>query len=148
MDKEGKLKEKAILMLDIIKTTVKQGLKVLVVGPKALKEAMIKNAAVKKEKSRHSFTFINHHHAEGRNDYQNYDIVFIFHYEPNHNEVQAQAARIFRQAELSFERELKTVFQRRGRHHTGALQRQSCRWHLRPRVRETPHAVNTPVTSA
>ena len=56
---------------------------------------------------------INHHHAEGRNDYQHYDIVFIFHYEPDHNTLQVQAKHIYSHTErpLDFTREQQTITQ-------------------------------------
>ena len=59
----------------------------------------------------HTAVLTNHHRAEGRNNYQDCDIVFIFHYEPNHHEIQAAAKHIYRNAEtpLDFTRDKQTV---------------------------------------
>lgn len=49
--------------------------------------------------------FVNHHHAEGRNDYQHCDLAFIFHFEPSPTELQKLAQIAFPNEDLSFERE-------------------------------------------
>lgn len=95
--------------------SIKSGLKVLVIAPKAFQKVeSVKEWAVtdiNDVSEGYNALLINHHHAEGRNDYQDFDIVFTFHYEPNHHEVQAAAKRIFRNPEtpLDFTREKKTV---------------------------------------
>ena len=47
----------------------------------------------------------NHHHAEGRNDYQHCEIAFIFHTEPSVAEIKKLAQITFPNENLSFERE-------------------------------------------
>ena len=91
----------------LIHPTIEKGLKPLIVGPKAfleIPECQALNDAAPE-------TLINHHHAEGRNDCQDRDIAFIFHYEPNHHDIRNQARRIYRNPKdpLSFERELREV---------------------------------------
>lgn len=83
--------------------SINTGLKPLIVAPKAFQEI----EAVKSL----DCEIINHHHAEGRNDYQDCDIVFIFHYEPNHNTLPLQAKHIHRNPEtpLSFERDTAPI---------------------------------------
>ena len=49
--------------------------------------------------------FVNHHHAEGRNDYQHCEIAFIFHSEPSVIELQKIAQITFPNESLSFQRE-------------------------------------------
>ncbi|MDE0398901.1 MAG: helix-turn-helix domain-containing protein [Candidatus Poribacteria bacterium] len=49
--------------------------------------------------------FVNHHHAEGRNDYQHCDLAFIFHFEPSITEIQKLAQIAFPNEDLSFKRE-------------------------------------------
>ena len=95
--------------------SIDAGLKTLVVAPKAFQEVeSVKQWAVTEMDDfipGHNAMLINHHHAEGRNDYQDFEIVFVFHYEPNHHEIQADSKHLFRNPEkpLSFEREKRTV---------------------------------------
>ena len=115
-DGELHLRPRAQEFIDgYIQPSIDAGLKVLVVGPKAFQDVKsVKRWAVT---DLEDFTqgrntlLTNHHHAEGRNDYQDFDIVFIFHYEPNHYEIQAAAKRIYRNPEtpLDFTREKRTV---------------------------------------
>lgn len=108
-DKDTKtlhLKPRAQDLIDgYIIPSIEAGLKVLIVAPKAFQDIDAVRAL--------DCEVINHHHAEGRNDYQDYDIVFIFHYEPDHNTLQTQAKHIFSNAEtpLDFTREKRTVTQ-------------------------------------
>lgn len=83
--------------------SIDAGLKTLVVAPKAFHKIESVNSI--------DCTLINHQHAEGRNDFQDHDIAFVFHYEPNHYEIQAAAKRIYRNPEtpLDFERKPQTV---------------------------------------
>ena len=98
-----------------IKPSIEAGLKVLVVAPKAFQkvEGVKKWAATKRKdfQGGRNALLINHHHAEGRNDYQDFDIVFVFHYEPDHYSVQQNAKRLYRNPEtpLDFTREKRTV---------------------------------------
>ena len=105
-DDDGKLKLKprAQEMIDLfILPSIDAGLKTLVVAPKAFQEI--------ESISHLDCTLINHQHAEGRNDFQDHDIAFVFHYEPNHYEIQAAAKRLYRNPDtpLSFERETHPV---------------------------------------
>ena len=89
-------------MVNLIEQTADAGVKCLVVAP----IAFIQAAGTKKLREHPNVTLINHHHAEGRNDYQDCDIVFVFHYEPRPDVIEAQSKRIYRNAvALSFERE-------------------------------------------
>ena len=117
--KEGNtlyLKQRAQELVDAyIRPSIGAGLKVLVVAPKAFQDVeSVKQWAVTEMDDfieGHNALLINHHHAEGRNDYQDFDIVFIFHYEPNHNEIPLATKRIYRnpQTLLDFTREKQTV---------------------------------------
>ncbi len=103
-DGKLKLKPRAQEMVDqFIIPSIDAGLKTLVVAPKAFYEIESINSL--------DCTLINHQHAEGRNDFQDHDIAFVFHYEPNHYEIQAAAKRIYRNPEtpLDFERKPQTV---------------------------------------
>lgn len=96
MDGAGNLKKQGARMVQIVKDTAKSH-SVLVVAPKKFLFVFHDIPNV---------TAINHHHAEGRNDFQEHDIVFVFHYEPRPDVIESQAKRIFRTAtDLSFERE-------------------------------------------
>ena len=114
--KKLKLKKYAKDMIEsFIKPSVKAGLKTLVIAPKAFQEieSVCEWTVTDPDEYRASETAIltNHHRAEGRNDYQDCDIVFEFHYEPNHDEIQADAKHIYRNAEtpLDFTRDKRTV---------------------------------------
>ena len=99
----NKFKPQARRMVNLIEQTADAGVKCLVVAP----IAFIQAAGTKKLREHPNVTLINHHHAEGRNDYQDCDIVFVFHYEPRPDVIEAQTKRIYRNAtDLSFEREL------------------------------------------
>lgn len=98
------LKPRAQEMIDrFILPSIEGGLKTLIVAPKAFQEIK----AVRSLQCK----LINHHHAEGRNDFQDCDIAFIFHYEPNHHEIIEVSKRLYRNAEqhLDFIREKRTV---------------------------------------
>ena len=98
------LKPYAQQMIDyLITPSLKAGLKTLVVAPKAFQEI----EAVKTL----DCEIINHHHAEGRNDFQDCDIAFIFHYEPCHNTLPLQAKHTYHAPEtpLSFDRDTRNI---------------------------------------
>ena len=110
------LKPRAQELIDAyIQPSIETGLKVLVVAPKAfLKVEGVKKWAVRKIKDfqlGRNAMLINHHHAEGRNDFQDFDISFIFHYEPEHQSIQQDTKRIFRNPKtpLNFDREKQIV---------------------------------------
>ena len=124
-DKTLHLKSRAQELVDaFILPSIAAGQKTLVVAPKAFQDI---ESVVGDDRfgggwaviDRDDFDFghknkallINHHHAEGRNDFQDFDIVFVFHYEPNHNELPIAAKRIYRNPEtpLDFTREKRTV---------------------------------------
>ena len=117
--KDGKklvLKKYAEDMIEsFIKPSIQAGLKTLVIAPKAFQEveSVREWAVTDPDDYRVSENAIltNHHRAEGRNDYQDCDIVFEFHYEPNHNEIQADAKHLYRNPDtpLDFTREKQTV---------------------------------------
>ena len=103
LNKKKEFKPQAKRMVNLIEQTADAGVKCLVVAP----IAFIQAAGTKKLREHPNVTLINHHHAEGRNDYQDCDIVFVFHYEPRPDVIEAQAKRIYRNAtDLSFAREL------------------------------------------
>lgn len=98
------LKPRAQEMVDrFILPSIEAGLKTLIVAPKAFQEI----EAVRSLQCE----LINHHHAEGRNDYQDRDVVFVFHYEPNHHAILDIAKRLYRNVEhpLDFTREKRAV---------------------------------------
>ena len=102
------LKPRAQEMVDrFIEPSVAAGLKVLIVAPKAFDTVRSLDAL----KARETVDLINHHHAEGRNDYQDHDIVFLFHYEPNHHAIVESAKRLYRNADppLDFTREPRDI---------------------------------------
>ena len=114
--KKLKLKRYAEDMIEsFIKPSLKSGLKTLVIAPKAFQEIeSVRDWAVIDPDDYipgQNAILTNHHRAEGRNDYQDCDIVFEFHYEPNHHDIQILAKHIYRNAEtpLNFTREKQTV---------------------------------------
>ena len=98
-----------------IKPSINSGLKTLVIAPKAFQEVeSVREWAVTDPadyKRKQNAILTNHHRAEGRNDYQDCEAIFVFHYEPNHHEIQTAAKHIYRNAEtpLDFTRETQTV---------------------------------------
>lgn len=114
--KELYVKKRAQEFVDgFIRPSITAGLKTLVVAPKAFQkvESIAEWAVTEMEDYQpgRNAMLINHHHAEGRNDYQDFDLVFVFHYEPNHHEIQNAAKRIYRNAQtpLKFTREKRPV---------------------------------------
>ena len=99
---EGALRSQASRMVELVRVTSETGKKCLVVAQKAFLES----EGLQGLRSHPNVTLINHHHAEGRNDYQDHDIVFVFHFEPSPEVIQSQTCRIFRDtSDLSFDRE-------------------------------------------
>ena len=98
-----------------IKPSIEAGLKTLVIAPKAFQEieSVMDSAVTDPDEYIPSETAIltNHHRAEGRNDYQDCDIAFVFHYEPNHHNMQTSAKHIYRNSNepLDFTREKQTI---------------------------------------
>ena len=119
LTKDGKnlvLKKYAVDMIEgFIKPSIKAGLKTLVIAPKAFQEVeSVKEWAITDNadyKPKQNAIITNHHRAEGRNDYQDCEAIFVFHYEPNHHEIQTASKHIYRNAEipLDFTRETQIV---------------------------------------
>ena len=101
MDVNGQLKKQGSRMLEIIRKTADLGRKCLVVSPKAF----IESEHTQTYWAHPNITAINHHRAEGRNEFQDRDIVFVFHYEPRPDVIAHMASKVYRDDELSFERE-------------------------------------------
>ena len=102
------LKPRAQEMVDrFIVPSVAAGLKVLIVAPKAFANVRALDGLTACE----TVDLINHHHAEGRNDYQDHDIVFVFHYEPNHHAIVEIAKRLYRNVDrrLDWTREKRDI---------------------------------------
>ena len=77
---------------------------VLVVAPKGALNAKL-DTRIAKLHTHPNVEFINHHHAEGRNDFQHCDVVFVFNFEPRPDEIEKIARRIYRTGTLNFNRE-------------------------------------------
>ena len=115
-DKTIQLEARAQELIDgYIIPSIEAGLKTLVIAPKAFQEVeTVKHWAVTElddYREGHTAILTNHHRAEGRNNYQDCDIVFTFHHEPDHHAIQNAAKRIYRNPEtpLDFTREKRTV---------------------------------------
>ena len=99
LNKKKKFKPQARRMVNLIEQTADAGVKCLVVAP----IAFIQAAGTKKLREHPNVTLINHHH-------QDCDIVFVFHYEPKPDVIEAQAKRIYRNAtDLSIDYELNRI---------------------------------------
>ena len=81
---------------------------VLVVAPKDALNAQL-DPRIESLHTHPNIEAINHHHAEGRNDYQHCDAVFLFHFEPSPDEIKKIAPRIYRTETLNFDREATDV---------------------------------------
>ena len=108
---EVALKTKGIDFINLILNEAKTGEKILVVCPKDFtSEGKLANEPlIAQMLSLPNLSVINHHHAEGVNNYSDCDKSFIFAYEPIPTEVEHIAKRIYRDADLSFEREQVNV---------------------------------------
>ena len=114
--KQVKLRPRAQEIVDrFIIPSMEAGLKTLIVAPKAFQEVESLQGFCVSDiddfMPPHNAMLINHHHAEGRNDFQECDIEFVFHYEPNHHGIIDASKRIYRNPEipLDFTREKRTV---------------------------------------
>ena len=88
--------------LDVI-IKIAERYEVLVVAPKDALNAQL-DLRIDRLHTHPNIEAINHHHAEGRNDYQHCDIVFAFHYEPRPDEIEKIARRIYSGIPLNFDR--------------------------------------------
>ena len=77
---------------------------VLVVAPKDALNAQL-DPRIERLHTHPNIEAINHHHAEGRNDFQHCDVVFEFHFEPSPDEIKKIAPQIYRTETLNFDRE-------------------------------------------
>ena len=77
---------------------------VLVVAPKDALNAQLA-PRIERLHTHPNIEAINHHHAEGRNDFQHCDVVFAFHFEPSPDEMKKIALQIYRTETLNFDRE-------------------------------------------
>ena len=93
--------------LDVI-LKVADRYEVLVVAPKDALNAQL-DPRIESLHTHPKIEAINHHHAEGRNDYQHCDAVFLFHFEPSADEIENIARRIYRNTPLNFDRETTDV---------------------------------------
>ena len=78
---------------------------VLVVAPKDALNAKL-DARIERLHTHPNIEAINHHHAEGRNDFQHCDVVILFHFEPHPDEIKRKSRRVYRNQNLSFDREI------------------------------------------
>lgn len=91
----------------ILKTAEKY--KVLVIAPKRLQNAKI-DKLVKQLNTHQNITMDTHRGAQGKNEYQDRDVVFVFCFEPQPNIVEAETRRIYPYAtDLSYERQLVDI---------------------------------------
>ena len=105
------LHERGQELLELITTEVKNGKETLIVGPKdfTTEGDLTHLPEVSSLLALPNAYVINHHHAEGVNQYEHCENAFIFLYEPRPDELQKIASRIYRNQTLSFEREKKTL---------------------------------------
>ena len=89
--------------LDII-LKVAERYEVLVVAPKDAYNPKL-DPCIERLHIHPNIEVTNHHHAEGRNDFQHCNIVFMFHFEPHPDEIEKIARRVHRNQNLSFDRE-------------------------------------------
>ena len=94
--------------LNIALTTAEKYL-VLVIGPKRLQDTTI-DPLLAQINAHENITLDTHTGAQGKNEYQDRDAVFVFCFEPPPDLIQAEASRIYRHNhDLSFEREATDV---------------------------------------
>ena len=89
--------------LDVI-LKVAERYEVLVIAPKDALNAKL-DPRIERLHTHLNIEVINHHHAEGRNDFQHCDVVFVFHFEPLPDEIKKMARRIYSEEMLNFDRE-------------------------------------------
>lgn len=91
----------------ILKTAEKYN--VLVIAPKRLQNAKIA-PLIKQLNTHKNITMDTHRGAQGKNEYQDRDVVFVFCFEPQPKIVEAETRRIYPYAtDLSYERQLVDV---------------------------------------
>ena len=94
--------------LNIVLTTAEKD-NVLVIGPKRLQDTTI-DPLLAQINAHKNITLDTHTGAQGKNQYQDRDAVFVFCFEPQPDLIQAEASRIYRHNhDLSFERETTDV---------------------------------------
>ena len=77
--------------------------KVLVVGPKAIENPNL-DVMTTRLHFHPNIEVINHYHAEGGNNYEHFQVVFVFHFEPSVDEMKRIAPQVYINQKLSFER--------------------------------------------
>ena len=81
----------------------------LVIGAKRLQDTTI-DPLLAQINAHENITIDTHIGAQGKNEYQDRDVVFVFCFEPNPNIIEAEAKRIYRHArDLSFDRDTRDV---------------------------------------
>lgn len=94
--------------LNIILTTAEK-YSVLAIGPKRLQDTTV-DTLLAQINAHQNITLDTHTGAQGKNQYQDRDVVFVFCFEPQPNIIEAEAKRIYRHArDLSFERDLVDI---------------------------------------
>ena len=93
--------------LDVI-LKIAERYEVLVVAPKDALNAKL-DTRIERLHTHPNIEVINHHHAEGRNDFQHCDVVFVFHFEPLPDEIEKIARRVYRNDTLNFDREVTDI---------------------------------------
>ncbi|GEM_PF-1378234 len=82
---------------------------VLVIGPKRMQDTTI-DPLLAQINAHENITLDTHTGAQGKNEYQDRDVVFVFCFEPQPDIIEVEAKRIYRHARnLSFERDLVDV---------------------------------------
>ena len=91
----------------ILKTAEKYN--VLVIAPKRLQDTEI-DPLIKQVNTHQNITIDTHRGAQGKNEYQDRDVVFVFCFEPQPQIVETETRRIYPYAtDLSFERQLVDI---------------------------------------
>ena len=105
---EAALRPRGFDFINLILNEAQTGKTVLVVGPKDFTDQgnLTHIPLIAQMLAFPNISVINHHHAEGVNNFADYDTSFIFLYEPIPTTVEQIAKRVYRDADLSFEREL------------------------------------------
>ena len=113
---EGKGKDKKCVgigktMKDFLHIILKcaEKYKVLVISPKRLQDTEI-DPMIAQLNAHQNITLDTHQGAQGKNEYQDRDVVFVFCFEPQPNIVREEVERIYRNVrDLSFKRELEDI---------------------------------------
>ena len=109
--KPTRLRPRGRELLNIIANEAENGKQILVVGPKDFTAdgRLTDTPEIQKLLTMPNVHVINHHHAEGVNQYDHCSQAFIFLYEPRPDEIEKIASRIYRNETLCFDRELVTL---------------------------------------